>query len=258
MYSKKHQKVITEEQALPFVHHQEGKLAKVLVSKKRSFEAASQYSGRKICVLNFASATNPGGGVVRGANAQEEALCRCSTLYSCISDMETAGSFYDSHQQKLRDGQMTSLYNDDCIYTPNITIFKTDTAKPELLPETSWYEADVISCAAPNLRIRTDSQINGSAARAADTGSDDLFEIHQKRIRRVLDIAKLNNAEYMILGAFGCGAFQNPPEIAARAMLDAVRSRLHDFSIIEFAVYCPPYDTMNFDVFKEILAPLCG
>ena len=41
---------------------------KIVVSSKRSLEAAEVYAkqGKKVCVLNFASATNPGGGVVNG------------------------------------------------------------------------------------------------------------------------------------------------------------------------------------------------
>ena len=40
---------------------------KTIVSSKRSFEAASAYAkaGKRVCVLNFASATNPGGGVTQ-------------------------------------------------------------------------------------------------------------------------------------------------------------------------------------------------
>ena len=41
------------------------------------------------------------------------------------------------------------LYNDDCIYTPDVTVFKTDTSVPEKLAEKDWYQVDVLTCAAP-------------------------------------------------------------------------------------------------------------
>ena len=64
------------------------KPARIIVSPKRTMEAAAPYAyeGKKVCILNFASATNPGGGVTKGSSAQEEAICRCSTLYANLKD----------------------------------------------------------------------------------------------------------------------------------------------------------------------------
>ena len=52
------------------------------VSTKRTFEAAAGYAGQKVAVHNFASATNPGGGVTRGSSAQENV---CVGVPACIS-----------------------------------------------------------------------------------------------------------------------------------------------------------------------------
>lgn len=75
-----------------------------------------------MCVLNFASATNPGGGVVKGSSAQEEAICRCSTLYPNLKAERAWEKFYAPHR-RARD----PLHNDDCIYTPGVMVFKADT-----------------------------------------------------------------------------------------------------------------------------------
>ena len=57
----------------------------------------------------------------------------------------------------LQNGTLTALYNDDCIYTPDVTIFKSDISFLELLPQNKWQTVDVITCAAPNLRERMNS-----------------------------------------------------------------------------------------------------
>lgn len=202
--------------------------------------------------------TNPGGGVTKGSNAQEEAICRCSTLYPCISDGRITDQFHEKHRKDLKSGQLNALYNDDCIYTPNVTVFRKDTENPELLPENLWYEIDVISCAAPNLRNKPSNAMNpDSGNKAVSIKPSELLELHKKRMSRVLDIAKMNGAEVMILGAFGCGAFQNSPDVVARAMQGVAKDYLHSFKIIEFAVYCPPRDTKNYDVFKRTLSSIC-
>ena len=221
--------------------------AKVIVSQKRSFEAASAYKGKHISVLNFASATNPGGGVKQGASAQEECLCRVSTLYECLSDSEISDNFHKKHWLALKSGKMDSFYNDDCIQNCDVTVFKSDTARPVLLPEDEWFDVDVISCAAPNLRYMSKYDKDWRE-KATDKV---LFEIYKKRINRVLDMARFMKSDIVILGAFGCGAFANPPHLVAKAMHSAVEEHKYDFDTIEFAIYCSPRDTTNYEVFSR-------
>lgn len=223
------------------------KEVKIIVSKKRSFEAASAYRGKHISVLNFASAINPGGGVTKGASAQEECLCRISTLYKCISASEITEAFHRKHRYALKTGKMNSLYNDDCIQTCDVTVFKSDTAKPILLSEKDWFDVDVISCAAPNLRRM--SQHNKHWKK--NVTDQELLDIYKKRINRVLDIARYAKSEVVILGAFGCGAFANPPELVAKAMHASIDEHKYDFETIELAVYCPLRDTSNYEVFAK-------
>lgn len=258
-HSKKHQAVIAEGADVPSIAHGIYDMpAKVVVSKKRSLEASKGYQDHKVCVLNFASASNAGGGVENGSNAQEEAICRCSTLFPCISDDAVTSQFHFKHRIELKAGRMTALYNDDCIYTPDVVVFKTDTAHPELMPETEWYKIDVISCAAPNLRSKPSNAMNPcSGDEAVTLTTNELLDLHTKRMRRILDIAKVNYVEVMILGAFGCGAFQNPPEVVAEAMAGVIKEYLYDFKAVEFAVYCLPQDTRNYEVFRHRLSCIC-
>lgn len=245
------QKLILEgdiiQEAKPEVYEQ---AATIVVSKKRTYEAASAYKGQKVCVLNFASASNPGGGVTKGAGAQEECLCRCSDLYFCLNVQDMWNGFYGPH----RNAQ-NPLHNDDIIYTPDVQVFKTDTAAPKLMPEKDWYQVNVISCAAPNLREKPSNAYNsGDGQTAIKIKDTDLLQLHEKRLRRILDVAVTEGNEVIILGAFGCGAFYNNPEVVARAAKNVIADYKHAFKVIEFAVYCSPMDDRNFKVFERVLS----
>ena len=227
------------------------KPARIVLSPKRTLEAAAPYAyaGKKVCVLNFASATNPGGGVIKGSSAQEEAISRCSTLYPNLKAERAWEKFYAPHRRAHEP-----LHNDDCIYTPGVVVFKSDTDYPQLLPEEKWYSVNILTCAAPNLRERPSNEMNaGDGDAAVHISTEDLQALHEKRMRRVLEIAWAKGNEVIILGAFGCGAFRNPPAVVAQAMKTVVQEYRMRFETIEFAVYCPTqYDT-NYRVFQQVL-----
>lgn len=244
------QKLILEGEKLPDIEKKVyAEPAKLVVSKKRSFDAAQGYKGQKVCVHNFASASNPGGGVVNGASAQEECLCRCSTLYPCLATDEMWKRFYEPHR-RAHD----PIHNDDIIFTPDITVFKTDTGNPVLMDEEDWYKVDVVTCAAPNLRAMPSNSYNsGDGNKAVKVSDKELQAIHEKRLRRILDVALMNGDEVVILGAFGCGAFMNDPYVVAKASKNVIAEYRNAFKVIEFAVYCGPRDDKNFRVFEATM-----
>lgn len=247
--SNKNQRLILEKEKLtmPVAKYEED--ARVIVSKKRTYEAASAYKDKKVCVLNFASASNPGGGVVHGANAQEECLCRCSTLYFNLNIKDMWNDFYMPHR-----AQRNPLHNDDIIYTPDVMVFKSDTANPRLLSEKEWYSVNVITCAAPNLREQPGNAYNqGDGNVGINISDEELLSLHEQRLRKILQTAGLNGNEVVILGAFGCGAFKNPPQIVAQAAKRVIKEFSKHFEVIEFAVYCSAWDEGNYNEFKRIL-----
>ncbi len=193
-----------------------------VVSGKRSFEAAKGYPNKKIAVLNYAN-NHSIGGAPFSAGAQEESLCRCSTLLPCLEAMRKP--FYQLHRQMYMAHELDYLGNDDLIYTPDVVVFKTDERTnpvyPQMMCRDEWYKVNVITCAAPQLN------------KAADLPNN-YEQIIRSRIKKILDVASMEGNEVVILGAWGCGAFKNPIEIVARIFVELVKN--YDFEVVEFAL----------------------
>ena len=220
----------------------ERKFKKTLVSvlKRRTFDSAISMQRKhlesRIVVHNFASATNPGGGVKYGSRAQEEALCRCSTLYSVLNTDDNWKKFYSVNRER-----QNALHDDACIYTPEIIICKTDIERPARLPRDRWDTVDVITIAAPNLR-------------KFEISDEELFALQEKRIRHMFTVVADQGAEIFVTGAFGCGAFKNNPEVVAAAYKKVVPEFAGYFREIVFAIYCRPNELHNFEAFKRAFA----
>ncbi|GAA2457680.1 TIGR02452 family protein [Streptomyces glaucus] len=165
------------------------------VTEETSLAAARRLGG-DVAVLNFASARNPGGGYRNGAQAQEEALCRASALYTCLL---RARGFYDHHRAH-RD----PFYTDRVIHSPGVPVFRDDRGR--LLDEP--YTASFLTAAAPNA---------GVVLRTAPERAADLPRALAVRAERVLETAVAHGHRRLVLGAWGCGVFRNDPEQVAGA-----------------------------------------
>lgn len=100
------------------------------------------------------------------------------------------------------------------------------------------------------MRLRLNPDSGKKSVRIKDK---DLKALHEKRMRHILDIAKKEKEDVVILGAFGCGAFSNSPYVVSEAMVAVIKEYLYDFKVIEFAVYCTPRDMENYEVFSRRL-----
>lgn len=211
--------------------------ADIIVEECTSFASASKYReyGRT-AVLNFANPVQPGGKVKIGAMAQEECLCRSSNLFACISDEKVKEDFYNYHIRNKN-----AMNSDRLIYTKNVTVFKSDDDIPVWLDRKEWFNVDVITCAAPYLGEI--EWIDGK----------ELKRIIKNRIRNVFESAIDNKVSVLILGAFGCGTFFNPPELVAEAFHEIIIEECYRdfFRKIIFAVKTgDKKGQYNFKVFK--------
>lgn len=246
--AKKNTEVFYEDD-YPLFDTSNNKRMVISVTMDRSFQAAVRLNKEnptaKIAVMNFANAFYAGGGVENGSNAQEEALCRTSTLYPLIHRVTLRDSFYKHHKD-----MNTPKASDSLIYTEGVIICKSDTDFPKRLPKEEWVMVDVISIAAPDLRQSSNVHfelVNGGTT----MNKAELFGYHVKRAIHMFTCAAAKGADILVLGAFGCGAFENDPKVVARAYKAALQEFPRVFSKIEFAVYCTPGNSTNYDVFKK-------
>ena len=200
----------------------ENSQTKYVCSGKRSFEAAKAYKGKKTAVLNFANNHSIGGAPFH-AGAQEESLCRCSTLLPCLEAMREP--FYMKHRRQYDARVIGNIGTDDLIYTPDVVVFKTDERTdpiyPKMMEQSEWYKVDVITSAAPELMKMNYTPKN-------------YVEIITSRIKKILDVAAKEKVEVLILGAWGCGAFKNDSNVVSDAFYSLLKN--YNFEVVEFAL----------------------
>lgn len=170
-----------------------------------------------LAVLDFASFVNPGGGYLRGAWAQEEALCSESFLYNVLERM---GDWYDENRRRNINCE---LYRNRALVVPKVRFAR----------EKLHAYADVLVVAAPNARrARADYKLDDEVLLRAMRG----------RIRFALDLVDHLGHAKVVLGAWGCGAFGWEAETVAGLFREELASGEHG---IDEAIFAVPHDRFN-------------
>ena len=220
--------------------------AKIRVTEDTTFHCAQTLVNEanaegKVAVLNFANAYTPGGGVTDGAGAQEECLCRSSNLYNCLNVPYLLKNYYKWNRKNTGD-----MGTDALIYTSGVTVFKTDDDIPEMMEKENWFKTDVITSAAPYY----------DSFRKKPVTMETLGNVFFNRIRNILEVAAANNVDALVLGAFGCGAFNNPPDLVAeqfrKLLIDRGYGRF--FKEIVFAIKRNDTRNSNFEAFQAVFS----
>ena len=204
----------------------------IAVTNEDSFCAAEKLTNP--LVMNFANAYIPGGGFLTGAIAQEEALCRASTLYQSITNKRAEEMYAYNVEHRCREA------SDYMLYSPCVSVFRSPNG--QLLENP--FTVSVVTVPAPNRSMDT------------ELGPDkQVKEIMMRRIRIMLRTAMKHGNKDLVLGAWGCGVFRNDPKDVA----DSFRKILVDegygkyFNRVSFAIYGDK-KSPNFLAFRQVFA----
>lgn len=192
-------------------------------------------------VLNMANAYVPGGGYVEGMSAQEENMFRRTDCHFHISPLEydEINDNYTSEMTELISGENGEVYLDT--RQPRICIRgRENKSRSDLGYE--WLKKDEIF---PFYELR---------AAAQDLRGGEKFNMDEarKRIIAQLDTLRAKNIRYVVFGAFGCGAFLNPPDKVAQIYKEEINKRIDNFSLIAFAIFDSGNRSNNYGVFKRV------
>ena len=214
------------------------------------------YEGLNPAVLNMASAYRPGGGVLNGARAQEECIFRRSNLFMSLYLYDR--QMYDMVIEPNMDGMYDLSFiqqgypmdeNFGGIYSDDVTVFKDGNYEWLYNP----YQTAFISVAAMNINraLRQGEQIlvDGRLSERA-------VAITKNKIRTIYRIGILHGHDSLVLGAWGCGAFGNPPEQMAQLFIDVLNEdEFHGrYKDIRFAIIEDHNSRgRNYQTFKNVI-----
>jgi uncharacterized protein (TIGR02452 family) len=225
------------------VRHESQYQTEFVVIERDCLEEAQtlQENGFSVLILNLANAHNAGGGYKGGAKAQEEDLCRRSGLAFCLD------SSLGAQQQNLYPFAASGG-----VYSPHVPVFRAGPNHHyKFLNQVTYLSfASVAAIQGPRL-IEKDGKLFLSENDA---------NLTKEKIRTQLKMALDHNHDGLVLGAFGCGAFCNPPHHIVELYYDVIQNEFPGcFRRISFAIFDDCHTRLrhnpegNFKPFKDFI-----
>ena len=247
---------------------------------------ATKSYGQTYVVLNMANSIFPGGAVLEGGCAQEENLFHRSTLpLTLLSDKviydKKQGSFVYTEEGKLlvqglgpisvseqhqlkehsphhaSDNTYKVMFNPDvqvCFRGPEVL---KKTTEEQFFSQESTSDIDNSYLFLNNKDIFPFREMRSAApynTMYLDHQHSDAEQILRHRIAAQLDTLILEKQKYVVLGAWGCGAFRNNPFIVSRLYAEEIQKRAHCFEHIIFPILNVGVKINNFEVFNQALS----
>lgn len=160
-------------------------------------------AGFRPAVLNLANRQHPGGGVIGGARAQEESLFRRSTLALALYPFDAWHAKFAG--LTLREQAYPLDRDEGSIHSRGVVFFRGREAEGAPFLEEP-FAVDVVTVPA----------INRPTLVAPEEICPEHAEATKGKMRAILRACFHGGNDAIVLGAFGCGAFQNPPAHIAR------------------------------------------
>lgn len=183
---------------------------------------AIERAAGKVCVLDPANFTRPGGNYLGGGWSPEEQICAESNLFPVLEGLK--GAYYDGNRQATRGG----LNSDRAVYLTDI-VFTTEGVTKN---------RDVLVCAPVNRRFALENH------RSEAECDQDLAN----RVEAIMRIAAANEVDTLVLHAFGCGFFENDPKVVAGLFKTWLDAHPGQFEKVVFAIAGGP----SLDVFRDV------
>lgn len=180
--------------------------------------------GMNVAVLNMASRRNPGGGVTTGAGAQEENIFRRTNIFQSLYQFAHYANLYGVRRNEK---QYPLDRNFGGIYSSDVTVFRGPEDEGYPLLDNPFHVAFISVAALNRPELTSDNKIIQS-----------LIDPTKRKMRTILRIALANGHDAIVLGAFGCGAFRNPPAHIAALFHEVLKEEeFHNkFKHISFSI----------------------